>query len=215
MNLRYYPAFVDLRGKECVVVGGGKVAERKVLSLLRAEAKIRVISPDITGVLLKYKRLGRIEHLKRNYKKGDLKNTFLVVAATSDDCVNKKISHDAPCLVNVVNRPEFANFIVPSVVKRRGLIIAVSTSGASPAMSRTIRKELEIMYGGDFGQFADFLKKLRKKALLEILDNKKRGIFLKETVSGDIFSILRKNGLKKAKKIIIGKFDAARAGVSR
>lgn len=210
MNLRYYPAFIDLKGRECVVVGGGRVAERKVMSLLQSGARIKVISPEITGVLQKYKRMGMVRHIKRNYRKGDLKNTFLVIAATSDESVNKAVSRDAPCLVNVVDKPVLANFIVPSVVKKGFLTIAVSTSGASPAMARAIRKEIETIYSGDFGHFAGFLKKLRKKASVEIPGKRKREGFLKGIFSEDIFNILRKKGLKKAKERVIKKFDAAK-----
>ncbi|MBI3592988.1 MAG: NAD(P)-dependent oxidoreductase, partial [Nitrospirae bacterium] len=95
VNFLYYPAFIDLRGKQCVVVGGGKVAERKALALLRSGALVRVISPVITGVLEKHKKKGRIEHIERTYKKGDLKGTFLVIAATSDDRINAEISNHA------------------------------------------------------------------------------------------------------------------------
>lgn len=199
----YYPAFINLCGKNCVVVGGGKVAERKVASLLSTGADVTVISPVLTDTIEKHKKRGRIRHIKRDYKKGDLKNAFLVIAATSDERVNSKVSGDAPFLVNVVDRPELANFIVPSVVSRGPMTIAISTSGASPAMAKAVRKELELLYNKDFGQFLAFLKQLRKKAVRDIPDNKKRERLLKEVASKEIFGILRKNGFKAAREEVI------------
>ncbi len=201
----YYPAFINLCGKNCIVIGGGKVAERKIASLLNAGSEVTVISPDLTNTLERHKKNGRIKHIKRNYKKGDLKNAFLVIAATSDEKINKMVSKDAPFLVNVVDRPELANFIVPSVVSRGPMTIAISTSGASPAMARAVRKELELLYNKDFGRFITFLGQLRKKVMRDIPANRERERFLKEVASKEILSILRKNGFKAAKNKILGK----------
>lgn len=201
----YYPAFIDLCGKNCIVVGGGKVAERKIASLLGAGANVTVISPDLTYTIEKHKKNGRIKHIKRNYKKGDLKNAFLVIAATSDEKINSRVSGDAPFLVNVVDRPELANFIVPSVVSRGHMTIAISTSGASPAMARAVRKELELLYNKNFGHFLAFLRQLRKKAMRDIPEKKERERLLKEVASKEILSILRKNGFKAAKNKVLEK----------
>lgn len=205
----YYPAFINLCGKQCVVVGGGKVAERKVLTLLDSGAAVKVISPALTDVLEKQKDKGRIRHIRRNYRSGDLKGAFLVIAATSDERINRKVSDDAPCLVNVVDKPEMANFIVPSVVNRGPMTIAVSTSGASPAMAKAVRKELELLYNKDFGQFLDFLKKLRKRAIKEITDKKARERFLKDVASKEVLSILRGKGFKEAKEKVINKIQGS------
>lgn len=199
----YYPAFINLSGKKCVVVGGGKVAERKVLSLLRSGANVAVISPAITNILKKYKEKGKIKHIERDYKNGDIKDAFLVIAATSDEATNISVSRDAPFLVNVVDRPDLANFIVPSVVSRGPMTIAISTSGASPAMAKEVRKELEILYGKDFGRFLAFLRQLRKKVLQDITDNKKREMLLKRVASKEIFDTLREKGLKSAKERVL------------
>lgn len=203
----YYPAFINLCGKKCVVVGGGKVAERKVASLLSTGADVMVISPVLTDTIEKHKKRGRIRHIRRNYRSGDLKGAFLVIAATSDERINRKVSDDAPCLVNVADKPEMANFIVPSVVNRGPMTIAVSTSGASPAIARAVRKELELLYNKDFGQFLDFLKKLRKRATKEITGKKARERFLKSVASKEVLSILRGKGFKEAKEKVINKIQ--------
>ena len=175
----YYPVLLNLKGKKVIVVGGGKVAERKALSLLRSGAKVTVISPECTERLKKENLRGNIQYVPRRYKKGDLKNAFLVIAATDSGETNKRISEDAPYLVNIVDMPLLCNFIVPSVVRRGPLTVAVSTSGISPSLARTIRKELEGLYGREFVKHLNYIKKMRVKALSGIKNNKERIKFLR------------------------------------
>ena len=206
----YYPAFIDLRSRECVVIGGGKVAERKALSLLSCGAVLKVISPEFTGLLEREATKGNIRLIRRAYKKGDLKNAFLVIAATSDTAINRKVSEDAACLVNVVDMPGMANFIVPATVRRGPLTIAVSSSGASPAVVKAIRIELEALYGKDFGRFLSFLSVLRKKVIRDITDKKTREGFLKKVASGKMFDVLRKKGFKEARELVMKELQNAK-----
>lgn len=194
---KYYPVFLDLKGRGCVVVGGGKVAERKVLGLLKAGARVKVISPALTSRLAKEKSSGAIRHIPRRYRKTDLRGAFLVIAATDSLEENSRISSDVgDTLVNVVDTPELCNFIVPSTLKRGPLTIAISTSGTSPAMARAIRKELEALYGGQFGRYLKGLAGLRAKAAGEIKDKKERERFLKSLASEKILKGLRKGKRK-------------------
>ena len=203
MDHHYYPAFIDLKGKQCIVVGGGKVAERKVAALLRSGAKVTVISPSVTGVLANYSESKLIKHLKRKYRKGDLEDAFIVIAAASDWRVNRKVSLDAPCLLNVVDAPGLANFIVPSVIKRGPLALAVSTSGYSPALAKSIGKELELLYGKEFGLFADFLGKQRKEALIDIADSGTRERLMKQIAAPEMLVTLREEGFKATRDRIL------------
>jgi precorrin-2 dehydrogenase/sirohydrochlorin ferrochelatase len=189
--VKYYPVFLNLKGKKAVVIGGGKVAERKVRALLKAGAIVSIISPDITGNLKKFKDQGLITHRKRQYKKDDLKNAFLVIAGTSFGKINKKVAQDAKHLINVIDDPSVGNFIAPSVVNRGPLTIAISTGGASPAVAKDIRKEIESLYGAEFTQYLRFLKQMRKKTRDGINDYKKREEFLKSLASRKIFNGLR------------------------
>jgi precorrin-2 dehydrogenase/sirohydrochlorin ferrochelatase len=198
----YYPAFLNLRGKKCVVIGGGKVAERKVSALVRSGACVLVISPELTPVLERLKSAGTISHIGRGYRKGDLKCAFLAIAATSSEKVNRAVAHEAPFLVNVVDMPDLCNFIVPAVVGRRPLTIAVSTGGASPAMAAAIRREL---YGTDIGRYLLFLGRLRKEALKKIVDKKTREKFLRKAASKEILGILRDEGFLNAKERVMEK----------
>jgi precorrin-2 dehydrogenase/sirohydrochlorin ferrochelatase len=207
--VNYYPVFLDLKGKKAVVVGGGRVAERKIASLVRAGALVTVISPTLTKSLLRLKSGQKIRHRARQFKKDDLKGAFVVVSATDSPSTNRKVSAGAPALVNVVDVPSECNFIVPSVVKRDPLVIAVSTGGASPGLSKAIRKELERSYGREFSEYLKFLKKIRAKALIGITQKKKREIFLKGLASQKIFDMLREKGVHAVKKIVTERLEKA------
>ena len=196
----YYPLFVNLSKKKAVVVGGGKVAERKIFPLLKAGAHITVISPEITKKIGVAKQKKTVTHIARQYRNGDLKNAFLVIAATDSPVVNEQVSRDAPCLVNVVDTPHLCNFIVPSTMNRGPLYIAVSTSGISPALSRSIRKELEKVYGSEFSQYLQSLRKIRQDAIGMIPDKRKRTEFLKCIASEKMIRNLRDRGLHEMKK---------------
>jgi precorrin-2 dehydrogenase / sirohydrochlorin ferrochelatase len=212
-NLRpdYYPAFLNLSGKKCVVVGGGKVAERKISALVRAGACVDVISPDLTAPLEKFRSSGTINHVGREFKKGDLEGAFLAIAATSNEKVNRAVSCEAPFLVNVVDVPELCNFIVPAVVERGPLTIAVSTGGASPAMAAEVRRELELLYGNEIGRYLTFLRKLRKEVMETIADKRTRETFLMSAASREILAIVRGEGFVKAKEKVLEKLSKVRA----
>ena len=192
--MKYYPAFLDLNSKKTIVVGGGSVAERKVSLLLKAGAAVKVISPSLTSSLTRLKEQGLIKHLSRNYKKGDLNNAFIVIAATSSPEINTKIAHESEHLVNVASPPSEGNFIVPSIVKRGPLTLAISTEGSSPAVSKAVRKEIELHYGKEFARYLRFVEKVRKQAMQQIKNKGKREKFLKSLASEESFYILRTEG---------------------
>ena len=198
----YYPVYIDLTGRKAVVIGGGTVAERKVRSLLRARAEVKVISPQLTKNLERQKAKGILTHVCRSYRRGDLSSAFLVIAATASQEINERVSRDAPCLVNVVDKPDLCNFIVPSLVQRGHLQFAISTSGMSPALARAIRKELEKIYGKEFADYVKVLKIIRKEALSHIKDKKKRTAFLKSVASEKIITMLRSKGLRTTKRFV-------------
>lgn len=197
--MNYYPVFLNLQGEKAVVVGGGSIAERKTLSLLKAGAAVTVVSPAITARLRKEKEKKRLTHIARKYRKGDLRESVLVIAATNSPSVNTQIAADAPFLVNVVDVPIECSFIAPSVIKRGPLTIAISTGGVSPAFSKTIRQELEKIYGLEIGEYLNFVASIRKKALAGIRDKKKRERFLKDLAAGRILQNLRKKGFQAVK----------------
>ncbi|MEW6571206.1 MAG: bifunctional precorrin-2 dehydrogenase/sirohydrochlorin ferrochelatase [Nitrospirota bacterium] len=209
----YYPIFLNLRDKQVVVCGGGRVAERKILSLLKTGARITVISPEITKRIERENAKGNIRLIRRRYRKGDLKGAFVVIVATDSPFLNERISRHASCLVNVVDTPGLCNFIVPSFVNRSPFLISISTSGISPALSRSVRKELGKLYGPEISSYLKLLKKYRIQALELIRDRKRRRKFLQDVASENMLKILREKGLREAKYAVDNLFSAARAGM--
>ncbi|MBI2887602.1 MAG: bifunctional precorrin-2 dehydrogenase/sirohydrochlorin ferrochelatase [Chloroflexi bacterium] len=150
----YYPAFLDLAGKKAVVVGGGQVAERKALALLACGAQVTVVSPVLSPRLAVLAQRGAVTALRRAYQQGDVTGAFLVVASTDDRAVNQQASRDARAagaLVNTVDSAQESDFIVPSVVERGDLTVAISTNSRSPALARRLREELERYLTPDYG----------------------------------------------------------------
>ncbi|MGA7854758.1 MAG: bifunctional precorrin-2 dehydrogenase/sirohydrochlorin ferrochelatase [Candidatus Acidiferrales bacterium] len=160
-----FPMFVKLRDRLCVVVGGGQIAEAKIPGLLAAEAKIRIIAPEVTDSLAARAREGRIEWLRKRFEPGDLAGAYLVVAATSDVEVNHEVFREAEALgilCNAVDDPDYCHFYYPSVVRRGALQIAISTEGLSPALAQRLRRELEAQFGPEYEPWLNWLGAARR-----------------------------------------------------
>lgn len=205
----YYPINLDLRGKKCLVVGGGKVAYQKVKGLLRAGGKPTVVSPRMGASLkrLERKRIkSRTVHFIHDRFKGKYLNGFsLVIVATDDRSLNSKIGslcRKKKLLVNVVDQPEDCTFTVPSVFRRGPLTIAISTHGASPALSKAIRKDIEKRYGREFGTFSKWMGEIRKEAIKKIPNFRLRKKRFEKLVTSDILSLLKRGKAKEARKRI-------------
>lgn len=209
-NRSYYPVYLDLKGKKCIIIGGGRVAERKCRSLIKHGADVTVISPDITKRLADYKRKGKIRHLTRLYRKGDIESAFLAIAATDSQEINERVyteATDKNILLNVVDNPDFCNFIVPSVFERGNLKIAISTGGASPAVAKRIRKEIEALYNREFSKYLNFLKRIRGLIKDSVKKREERENIFDYLSSPEILRILRKKGFRAVKERIINKLS--------
>jgi siroheme synthase-like protein len=148
----YFPAFLDLRGRRCLVVGGGPVGERKAMALLECGARVLVVSPTLTPALSALAAAGGVEHRGRAFRRVDVHGCTLAVAATGREEVDRAVAAAARAhrtLVNVVDRPADCDVIMPSVLRRGELQIAVSTGGRSPALAREIRRSLEPLFASD------------------------------------------------------------------
>ena len=164
-----FPLFVELRGKKCVVVGGGEVALRKLEILLQFGANPVIVAPEMNSSIKELGRQGKISITKKEYSRQDIDGAFLVIAAASEREVNENVFRDAQqsnIPVNVADDPGKCTFIFPSVVKRGDLVIGISTSGKYPALSKKIRKTIEEVfpdeYSGILNLLADFRHKVRK-----------------------------------------------------
>ncbi|HET9476060.1 MAG TPA: bifunctional precorrin-2 dehydrogenase/sirohydrochlorin ferrochelatase [Dehalococcoidia bacterium] len=143
--MRYYPVFLDLNGKTVVVIGGGNIAHQKMENLIKVGAEVTVISPDLNEPMAALKAEGRFRHIEREYQTGDLEGYTLAFVATDDRAVNSAVADEGKARgvwVNAVDDPPYCDFIMPGIVQRGDLVIAISTSGRSPAMARKMREEL-------------------------------------------------------------------------
>lgn len=178
-----FPLFIDLRSKKCVVIGGGAVAERKVETLLQFDTHITVVSPEITDRIQQLKWEGRVVVIRKKYSEEDLEGAFLVVAATSDEKTNERISIDAAknnLFVNVADCPERCTFVFPAVVRRDELVVGISTSGGYPGLSKKIRQDIDKILPRDYGSMLETLKQCRERAEAEVRDSGRRKRLLEQ-----------------------------------
>jgi siroheme synthase-like protein len=160
----YYPLCLDLRGRPCVVIGGGAVAARKVASLLECGARVTVVAPSLGPALEERYRAGAIEARLRPYRDGDLAGAALAIAATDDATANGQVAAEARArgvLLNVVDDPARGDFIAPAVLRRGALEVAVSTGGLSPALARWVRDALKGLVPAEYGDLLPLLAELR------------------------------------------------------
>lgn len=200
--MKYYPVFLDIADKKCIVVGGGEVAARKVKRLLDCGAHVYVISPELNLELAALKKDQRISHIPSAYESKDIHGAALVIGATDDEKTNLAISRDARekgIAVNIVDDPQKCDFILPSIVERGDLLIAVSTCGNSPALARHLREELEARYGGEYAVFLRIMGGLR----VQMKKNTGAGKSWFETlISSGILELIRKKDWEKVKNTV-------------
>ena len=164
----FYPIHLNIEARKCLVVGGGKTAERKVAALLRYGGSVVLVSPEATPLLRSFARRRRIVWHGRKFKPADLNGAFLVFAATGSETINGEIGREATrraLLVNVVDSPEACDFISPSLVERGPLTISISTGGRAPLLSKHIRKDLERHFGGEYRRYTLLIAKVRSALL--------------------------------------------------
>jgi precorrin-2 dehydrogenase/sirohydrochlorin ferrochelatase len=187
---KLYPMMVDLTGKRCLVVGGGTVAERKVTLLLECGADVEVVSPATTARLGALAASGAMRVRRRPVRPSDLSDAFLVVVATDDPQVNREVAERVRTtggLVNVADDPEACSFLVPSVLRRGDLTIAISTGGGSPALAKKLRQRLEQTIGPEYEAYLAALRLLRERARRAIADPQLRRAVHQRAVESDLF----------------------------
>ncbi|MDM5316217.1 NAD(P)-dependent oxidoreductase [Fictibacillus sp. b24] len=195
-----YPIHVNLSGKTVIVAGGGLVAYRKIKDLLNEEAIITVISLAAVNEIQEWHFEQKLTWIEREVKRVDLEEAFLIIAATNSKETNSWIaSHAKPNqLVNVADHMELGNFIVPSVVKRGKLVLSVSTSGASPILSKSIKKELQQTYSEDYETYLDFLFECRAIIKREFPQACRRSLLRELTDSRFLYDKEKQNVYKQA-----------------
>ncbi len=206
----YYPIFLNISGKRCVVVGGGQVALRKVRALLEHGASVEVISPDSCPELGQLAESGEIRVLNRECQAGDLKDAFIAIAATDNSDVNLQVVKEArskAVLVNVVDDAENSDFIVPSYIRRGDVVIAISTAGRSPALARKIRTRLENDFGEEYASLALLVDEVRTEVKRQGI--KVDGDTWQEALDLDLLTdLLRRGDNEKARAILLSNLKA-------
>ena len=197
----YYPICVDVRGRRCVVVGGGAVAERKVRTLLDYGARVRVISPTLRAGLKQLVRARRVTWAPRRYRHCDVQDARLVYGATDDPATNRAVFRDARrhrVLVNIVDQPRLSSFIAPAQVRRGHLVLAVSTGGTSPTLAKRIRRQLERQFGREYASLTRLMERLRPLVRRRVTQPARRAAIFKQVTSGDVLPLLRRGETARA-----------------
>jgi siroheme synthase-like protein len=209
-EITYYPIFLNVRGRRCVVVGGGQVALRKVGVLLEHGADVEVISPDLCPELVELAGTGEICALAREYRTGDLINAFVAIAATDKSEINQRIVAEArrrAVLVNVVDDAENSDFIAPSYLRRGEITIAISTGGTSPALARKICSRLQKELGSEYASLAHLIGEVRAEVRQQkiVID----GDGWQEALDLDLLlDLLRKGKQEEARATLVSNLKA-------
>jgi precorrin-2 dehydrogenase/sirohydrochlorin ferrochelatase len=193
-----FPMFLKLEGRSCLVVGAGAVGEPKIESLLTAGASVCVVAPHVSVAVAERARAGAIVWEAREFSVSDLDGVFLVIAATSSREVNGRIfreAHQRNILCNVVDDPEYCDFYYPAVVRRGDLQLAISTNGHSPALAQRIRRELEIQFGPQYGEWLVELGKIRQQLFACGMNPDERRRLLHELASREAFEGAQSAGI--------------------
>ncbi len=202
----FLPIFLDVRAQPCLVVGGGDVAARKAALLLRAGARVTVVAPALGPALAAELAAGRIAHRAARFETGDVEGFAVAIAATDDEAANRAVAEAARARrtpVNVVDRPELSSFILPSIIERAPLTVAVSSGGASPVLARLLRSRLETSIPAGFGRLAALAGSFREAVKARFKPAERRR-FWEQVLQGPI-----------AELVFSGRDDDARAAVQR
>ena len=203
----YYPAFINVENRTCLVIEGGEFAEEKVFKLLSHGAKIKIVSPDITKNIKNILDKEEVVWIKRKYSSGDLKDVFIAISATGDEVANDQVfkeAEDRNVLLNVVDVTHLCTFIAPSVATRGGVTVATSTGGSSPALARKFRETLEggcecrlLEYGDLTTILSEVRKEIRDKNILVSVDR------WQECIDEGLLDLVQKGKVDEAKKRLL------------
>ena len=203
----HLPVFINLRQKPCLVVGGGVIALRKVNLLLKAQAKIKCISPEFCSGLIDLSKNNALDLIEKHFESSDIDNPSVIIAATNDDKTNAIVSslaHESGIPINVVDSTDLSSFIMPSIVDRSPVVIAISSAGKAPVLARIIRAKLETIIPSAYGNLAEIAGEYRQKVKQRFVNLKDRRKFWESVFSGVI-----------AEKVFAGRSEEAKADIEK
>jgi precorrin-2 dehydrogenase/sirohydrochlorin ferrochelatase len=202
--MRYYPVYLDLKGRAVLVVGGGLIAEGKAIQLFDAGAKVRLVSPDLTPRLSALVESGGIEYRHGKFEIKDLKGVVLVISATNDPAVNEDVARrgaEQGLLFNVVDQPALCNFITPALVTRGELQISVSTAGGSPSVAQRVKREIGELIADEYGELLEVAAEMRAEARRLIPDFDARRKVLHAFAESEAIELLRAGKREEARQL--------------
>lgn len=215
--MRFFPICLDIEKRRCVVIGGGKVAERKVAGLLECGARVEIISPELTEGLRGLVENGTISWLPRLYQAGDLAAAFLVIAATDDPETQQQVHAEAEAaniLLNVADVPRWCNFILPATLRRGDLAVAVSTGGKSPALARALRERLDREFGAEYETLVALLGELRQVVLERGMPHQDNKELFHRLVEEDLAAWIRAGEWQRLRDHAVTVIGDERAGLT-
>ena len=192
--MKYYPISLNIKNRDCLVAGGGSVGLRKASGLLECGARVSVVSPESDKKIRELAAKKIITLKQREYRESDLDGVFLVMGATDDQNLNRAIHADAVkrnILCNIADRPEICDFILPALVKRGDMTIAISTSGKSPAFAKYLRKDMEKKFGDEYARFLELMGAIRKKLLKEDHEPEAHKHFFNRLISCGLLEMIK------------------------
>lgn len=189
-----YPINLNISGQLCVVIGGGVVATRKISSLLCCDARVRVISPEISSGIQQFADQGQLEWIPRAYIPGDLQEATLAFALTDSPEVQSQIAieakkHGIP--INIGDNPEACTFHTAATIRQGDLLLSISTGGGSPALAAAIRKELELVYGPEYGELVKLLSEIRNRTLGQSSSQEQHKLLVERILQTNVLSLLK------------------------
>lgn len=208
--MKYYPVYLNLKGKTVLLIGGGDVARQKIGALLESEARVRLVAPEVSPPVQELIRQHHLSWQQRGYATGDLDGAALVIAATDDASLQKRIAEEARARgiwVNIVDVTALCDFIAPAVISQGDLQIAISTGGASPALAKLLRQKLEMLIGPEYGMLIKILQRYRPEILK--LPKPERDAFWNHVVNPIFIDQIKEHGAgpaeRRIKELIHGK----------
>jgi siroheme synthase-like protein len=203
--MRYYPVYINLTGRPAVVIGGGTIAEGKVLGLLEVDAQVTLIAPEVTPALRELAGDGKIAWQQRPYQEGDLQGASIAISATDEREVNQRVWDEAQAggiLINVVDDPPHCDFIAPAIVRRGDITLAISTNGKMPALAAHLRRELEKSFGDEYLQLLEMIAPMREELNTRHLDyTVRQQLWRKLFEETNIVDLLRRGETESARNV--------------
>jgi len=216
-NYPYYPIYIDIEDRDVVIIGGGNVCARKAETMLKYGARVTIVAPELTEEIEQWAREGKLAIKRKPYDESDVDGANMVIASTDDQRVNEQIAADCRkrrIPVNVVDVTPLCEFIVPAIVEKGSIQIAISTGGKSPALARTLKEDLIELVGAEYTEVNDLLGTLREAAKAVLPADVDRKRFFDGILARGILQMLREGRRQDAREAILQACDEAGVAVS-